>query len=46
VQLVLETLGGGGHLTIAGTKLNNVTINEAKEKLKHAIDKYLREGEE
>ncbi|MCY6372251.1 DHH family phosphoesterase [Clostridium ganghwense] len=46
VQLILETLGGGGHLTIAGTKLNNVSIDEAKEKLKHAIDKYLREGEE
>lgn len=46
VQVILETLGGGGHMTIAGTKLKNVSINEAKEKLQDAIDKYLREGEE
>ncbi|QGU96736.1 DHH family phosphoesterase [Clostridium bovifaecis] len=46
VQVILETLGGGGHMTIAGTKLKNVSIDEAKEKLQDAIDKYLREGEE
>ncbi|WMJ80093.1 DHH family phosphoesterase [Clostridium sp. MB40-C1] len=46
VQLIMESLGGGGHLNIAGAKLNNVSIDEAKEKLKNAIDKYLREGEE
>ncbi|PRR71122.1 DHH family phosphoesterase [Clostridium thermopalmarium] len=46
VQVILETLGGGGHMTIAGTKMNNVSMDEAKEKLQNAIDKYLREGEE
>ncbi|MGY0373821.1 DHH family phosphoesterase [Clostridium sp. JNZ J1-5] len=46
VQVILETLGGGGHMTIAGAKLKDVSIEEAKEQLQQAIDKYLREGEE
>ncbi|MFU0824520.1 DHH family phosphoesterase [Clostridium sp.] len=46
VQVILETLGGGGHITIAGTKMSNVSMDEAKEKLQNAIDEYLREGEE
>lgn len=45
VQLILEELGGGGHLNIAGARLNEVSINEARDKLKIAIDKYLMEGE-
>lgn len=45
VQVILETLGGGGHMTIAGASLKNISIDEAKEKLQNAIDKYLREGE-
>lgn len=46
VQLILESLGGGGHMTMAGAKFKSVDINEAFEKLKNAIDKYIREGEE
>ena len=46
VQVILEVLGGGGHMTIAGAKLKNVSIEEAKEQLQKAIYKYLREGEE
>lgn len=45
VQLILEELGGGGHLNIAGARLKEVSINEARDKLKIAIDKYLMEGE-
>ncbi|SHE87315.1 DHH family phosphoesterase [Clostridium fallax] len=45
VQVILEYLGGGGHMTIAGAKLENVDINNAKETLKEAISKYLEEGE-
>lgn len=45
VQLVLETLGGGGHMTIAGAKVNNCSLEEAVERLKSAIAKYSREGE-
>ena len=45
VQVVLEALGGGGHMNIAATKLSNVTIDEAKDMLKESIEKYLRIGE-
>lgn len=46
VQIILESLGGGGHMTIAGARLKDIPIDEAKEKLQHAINEYLREGEE
>jgi len=46
VQVILEELGGGGHMTIAGSKIKDISINEAKEQLKQAVDKYLGEGEE
>lgn len=45
VQVVLESLGGGGHMNMAGAKLINVTVEEAIEKLKVSIKKYLRIGE-
>ncbi|MCC5909551.1 MAG: DHH family phosphoesterase [Clostridiaceae bacterium] len=46
VQVILEKLGGGGHLTVAGAQLEGVTMEEAKEQLKDAIEKYFEEGEE
>lgn len=42
VQLILEKLGGGGHYTSAGARLD-CTMDEAISKLKFAIDKYLEE---
>ncbi len=45
VQLILETLGGGGHMTMAGTKFTSLKLEEVAVKLNEAIDKYLREGE-
>lgn len=44
VQLILETLGGGGHLTIAGVQLKNTTIEKAKEKLVDAVNKYMEDN--
>ena len=44
VQLILEKLGGGGHITLAGAQLSNITMEEALEKLKHAIDEYMIEN--
>ncbi|PLR78290.1 hypothetical protein CU633_06165 [Bacillus sp. V3-13] len=41
VQIIMEMLDGGGHLTNAATQLSNTTINEAEERLKAAIDEYL-----
>ncbi|NBI06558.1 DHH family phosphoesterase [Senegalia massiliensis] len=46
VQLILEKLGGGGHLTVAGAQLDNVDIEQAKSKLEEAIDEFLKEGED
>lgn len=45
VQLILETLGGGGHMTMAGTKFTSLKLEEVAVKLNKAIDEYLREGE-
>ncbi len=43
VQVILEKLGGGGHMTIAGAQLNNLSLAEAKECLQQAIDDYYLE---
>ncbi|MHC1719107.1 MAG: DHH family phosphoesterase [Clostridiaceae bacterium] len=43
VQLIAEMLGGGGHMTMAGSKFTGITIEEAIEKLKDAIEKEKRE---
>lgn len=45
-QLILEKLGGGGHLTSAGTQIEDVSIEEAEEMLIEKIDEYLKEGDE
>lgn len=44
VQLIMEALDGGGHLTNAATMLENLTLIEAEEKLKEAIEDYLEGG--
>lgn len=43
VQMILEKLGGGGHLSVAGAQLEGMDINDAKEKLKYAIMEYAKE---
>lgn len=45
VQVILETLGGGGHMTMAGAKISEKPLEEAIESLRNAIDKYLKESE-
>ena len=45
VQVIMEKLGGGGHLSNAATQLKGVTIEEAKVKLLAAINDYLKENE-
>lgn len=45
VQRIMEYLGGGGHLGIAGTQLKGITIDEAKQSLRGAVKAYLEEGE-
>lgn len=41
VQMIMEKLGGGGHLTVAGAQLEGISPDEAKEKLKEAIIEYM-----
>ncbi len=41
VQIVMESLGGGGHLTMAATQLKT-SLEEAKTQLLSAIDDYIR----
>lgn len=43
VQVILEKLGGGGHLTGAGAQLNDISMEDAKEKLKYAIIECIEE---
>ncbi|MEG0051249.1 MAG: DHH family phosphoesterase [Terrisporobacter sp.] len=45
VQVILEDLGGGGHLTMAGARIKNTTQIKAEEILNNAIEKHLRKGE-
>ena len=42
VQLILEKLGGGGHFNMAGAQVM-CSMEEAKTKLKKAVDEYMRE---
>ena len=40
VQLIMETLKGGGHYNAAATMLKEISVDEAVEKLKEAITLY------
>jgi cyclic-di-AMP phosphodiesterase len=44
VQVIMEHLKGGGHLTNAATQLSGVTIEEAEAQLKQSIDEYIEGG--
>ena len=41
VQIVMESLGGGGHLTMAATQIKT-TLEDARKRLSEAIDEYIR----
>ena len=45
VQLILEKLGGGGHITLAGAQLEGFTLEDAKDELVIRINEYLLETE-
>lgn len=45
VQVIMEQLGGGGHMSVAGAQLADVTIEEAREILKKTLEKMKKEGE-
>ncbi len=41
VQVLMEYLGGGGHLSMAGAQLREVTLEQAREKICESIDNYM-----
>lgn len=45
VQIIMERLGGGGHLNIAGAQLEHYSIAEATDTLKQTLQKMLDEGD-
>ncbi|MBQ0099965.1 MAG: DHH family phosphoesterase, partial [Lachnospiraceae bacterium] len=45
VQVLMEKLGGGGHKSVAGAQLKDVTVEEAIKKVTDAIDQMIEQGE-
>ena len=45
VQVIMEKMGGGGHLSAAGCQLNGVSIFEGIGILKGTLDKMIAEGD-
>ena len=43
VQLILEKLGGGGHITLAGAQVEGMTVEETKQELINRINEYFYE---
>jgi cyclic-di-AMP phosphodiesterase len=44
VQVIMEGLEGGGHLTNAATQIHNATLDEVEQRLKEVIDDYIEGG--
>lgn len=45
VQLIMERMGGGGHLNVAGAQLKDCTVEQAKRKIQETLDQMLKEGD-
>lgn len=45
VQLIMERLGGGGHLNVAGAQMVGCTVAEAKRRIQITLDQMLKEGD-
>ena len=43
VQVILEKLGGGGHITLAGAQVEGMQIEEVKQELINRINEYFYE---
>ena len=40
VQIIMERMGGGGHLMMAGAQLQNCTLEDAEHRIREQIDLY------
>ena len=45
VQIIMERLGGGGHMNVAGAQIRNKTIEEAKMMLKETLQEMINGGD-
>ncbi len=45
VQLIMERLGGGGHLNVAGAQMKGCSVSEAKRRIQVTLDQMLEEGD-
>lgn len=45
VQVVMERIGGGGHMTVAGAQMVGCTVEEAMKKLKSVLKTMKQEGD-
>ena len=45
VQLIMERLGGGGHLNVAGAQISDASADEVKQRIKDILDAMIQEGE-
>lgn len=45
VQVIMERLGGGGHMNIAGTQMEDISLNEAVKVIKNTLDRMIEEGD-
>lgn len=45
VQVVMERLGGGGHMSVAGAQMEDCTIEKAKDTIKSTLNAMIQEGE-
>ena len=45
VQVIMERMGGGGHLNMAGAQIENGTIEEGIESIKRTLDTMIEEGD-
>lgn len=45
VQVIMENFGGGGHGTVAGAQIEDITIEEGKERIREVLRKMRDDGE-
>lgn len=45
VQVIMEKMGGGGHLNVAGCQMSDCTVMQAKHMIQKTLDKMIVEGD-
>ena len=45
VQLIMESLGGGGHQAVAGAQVKNASVGEVKQRIIDLVSEYIKESE-